>query len=217
MLFRSYLILFLPSNLYRSCKRVPSSSGSIPEISAISMIRPDQSDYFAKYVAIGLWEPHELHICKLNSLEFVGDPIFLKSFPRSMISQNFGTQRDPCVQLLVGQGDGTLTSFSLLKKGHLGARKVMHIGRSPLQLSMCLVHDHPAVLAAGDWSSVIYWEKDSLQQSSVPIKVRPIKSLVTKLKYYRMYVQLRIFIWLLRCILLCSPRLMLLQSVISRS
>lgn len=148
-----------------------SSSGKVFEISVVSIIRPDPSDYFAKYVAVGFWEPYELHICKLNSLDLVGDPVVLKGFPRSVISQNFGTHDDPRVQLLIGQGDGTLVTLSVMKKGVLGSRKIMHFGKCPLHLSSCLVHGRPAVFAAGEWSSVIYLDRDTVQHSSVPLKV----------------------------------------------
>lgn len=147
------------------------SSGKSAEISTIGLIRSNPTDFFARYVAVGFWSPHELHVYKMNSLDLTGEAVVLQGLPRSILSQNFGNPSDWKTHILVGQGDGTLSIFSFSKSGLLAVKKVMHLGNSPIFLTRCLVHEKLAVFATGEWSSIISWDKDSPQYSPVPLKV----------------------------------------------
>ncbi|KAF9013379.1 CPSF A subunit region-domain-containing protein [Cyathus striatus] len=146
------------------------------EISAVSCEPSNAHGPFSQYVTVAYWETNEVEVFRIKQQHFVS---VTRSEPhpaviRSVMLFNFGTDKGKgCEYLLVGLGDGSAVYYNW--KTGSGARelkdkKVIPLGNRPVSLTSCEADGKLAVLASGDRSTMLSWEKERLSQYPIMSK-----------------------------------------------
>ncbi|KAH9841501.1 mono-functional DNA-alkylating methyl methanesulfonate N-term-domain-containing protein [Rhodofomes roseus] len=149
------------------------------EIAAVSCAPFDPTKNYATMIAVSFWGTNRVALLSLNTAETylstlceVGVP----SLPRSLLLHNFGASRsrkepDFRPHLLAGLADGSVVSFGIREKeGALAEQKQFSLGTAPVSFTTCVVDGRKAVLASGSRASVMYWDRQRLNQSPVMLK-----------------------------------------------
>lgn len=158
--------------------------GPSNEISAVTCTPLDSSKFFATYFAVSFWGSNNVTVLALEKGEIktVCPPTPLPALARSLLLFNFGSGRaakdaEYHPHLLAGLADGSVVSFSFKNK-ELREKKIASLGTAPVFLSPCLVDGRRTVLASGNRASILYWDKQRLQQSPVMLRVCCVVGLV---------------------------------------
>lgn len=150
------------------------------EIAAVSCAPFDTTKNYASTIAVSFWGTNRVALLSLATAESYLSPlceVSLPSLPRSLLLHNFGTGRnrkdlDFRPHLLVGLGDGSVVSYVFREKEReLVDHKLFSLGTAPVSFSTCVVDGRRTVFASGSRASVLYWDRQRLQQSPVMIKV----------------------------------------------
>lgn len=99
----------------------------------------------------------------------------LNALPRSLLLYNFGSstqKKDPDYHphLLVGLADGKVVSFTFRDR-ELDDQQTFSLGDLPVSLNPCQVENRKAIFAYGSRSSILFWERETIQHSPVILKV----------------------------------------------
>lgn len=160
-------------------------NGHKREISALSLSRLESSRHAAILAVVGFWDSYEVHVYQIPAFELRCKQA-VGSLPRSFLLHDFYDGSSVSHRyLLVGQGDGTATTFAFEgfynakdKKYHcdIKEKKDVSLGESPVVLTACSVGGKSAVLASSNRSALFVWGKDSLHHSPVLLKVSHVRS-----------------------------------------
>ncbi|KAG7088601.1 hypothetical protein E1B28_012575 [Marasmius oreades] len=150
----------------------------LSEISAVSVNPMNETAFFTNHVAVAFWQTHQIKIYayKDTGFSFVSQSPPLPAPVRSLLFYNFGTDANtsgqdhrPC--LVAGLSNGLVVSFSCIGKGkELKDMKVISLGDSAVSLSPCQIDGRRTVLACGNKSAILAWDKSRLQHSPVLLK-----------------------------------------------
>lgn len=130
---------------------------------------------------MAFWDSNVIRLLSLDpaiNLQDLGDPQkcpVLPSLPRSVLLHNFGTgnrkqEMEYHPYVVAGLADGSIACFSM-KDNELKDLKLFPLGTAPVSLVACDIDGKRAVFANGSQSSVLYWDKQRLRQSSVMVQV----------------------------------------------
>ena len=147
------------------------------EISAVSCIPRDPSQYFSILIAVSFWGSNHIEIYSIaeSRLKLVCKTGTLPHVPRSVLLHNFVRDSDGSdsrAHLLASLGNGTVVSF-VFKNRSLSDQKTVHLGGAPV----CMIalpyeiNARPAVLASGSRASIFYWDRNRLQNTPIVFKV----------------------------------------------
>ncbi|EJU03243.1 hypothetical protein DACRYDRAFT_115454 [Dacryopinax primogenitus] len=170
---------FIVANDWKS----PGSWG-LTEISCIAL-DPTLSAELGNYAAIGFWGTNQVKIFYLGDETHrfeelkLAEPISPEDhLPVSTILTTFGTSNRP--HLLVGLGNGTISSYALKTEIVLGEpsvratdKKIFSLGTKPIMLNACTdLGRESNIFACGDRPALLFLKNDRLTAS--PIKLRDI-------------------------------------------
>lgn len=140
----------------------------------ISCAPLDPTKNFTKHIAVAFWGSNRVKVFDPNSPDVCETPS-LPALPRSLLFHNFGEDtsskgKNHHPHLLVGLGDGTLVSFSFRAK-ELGDQRIISLGDLPVSLSVSPKDERKPLIACGSRASILFWERETLRHSPVPLKV----------------------------------------------
>ncbi|KZP01372.1 hypothetical protein CALVIDRAFT_493016 [Calocera viscosa TUFC12733] len=165
--------------------RSPPSWG-LTEVSCIAL-DPTLSDALKNYAAVGFWGTNKVKVFyvgdathKFEEMQ-LAEPLAPEDhLPVSTILTTFGANNRP--HLLVGLGNGTLSSYALQSERILGRpsvratdKKTFSLGTQPVMLTACkdLIKE-ASIFACGDRPALLFLKNDRLTAS--PIKLRDINA-----------------------------------------
>lgn len=148
--------------------------GHSMDVSALSITPRRVGSPYSKEIALGFWGSNTVVVASLPDLEEL-DRISTSSLPRSLILHCFREDRSSEHPfLLVGLSNGSVMTFALYDDGEkqkLGEGRIVSLGDSPISLNRCTLDNQTVVFAAGTRSAVFFWARDTLNHSSVLVKV----------------------------------------------
>lgn len=149
------------------------------EICAISCTPFDPTKNYATHIAVSFWSSNKIAVLSLDSPATYLGPVCevsLPTLPRSILLHNFGAGARPKdadfrPHVLAGLADGSVMTFAL-RDGELHDGKASSLGNAPASLSLCSVDERTVVLAGGERSNVLYWDRQRIRPSPVGVKVQ---------------------------------------------
>lgn len=154
------------------------------EISAISCRPLNTTKNFTESIAVSVWGSNRVKIFVFakqsqltidTGLKFVCESPLLSALPRSLLFHDFGAglgakSSSYHPHLLIGLGDGNVVSF-LFRNNELRDQKIFSLGDVPVSLAACEGDGKKVVFACGSRAAILFWEKETLRNSPVIIKV----------------------------------------------
>ena len=130
--------------------------------------------------AVGLWGSNEIKIVSSSDLQVI-ETIVEASLPRSMVIRpDPADTADDSLSLLVGNGDGSVTTRTLRFEDPLlsiGERNVLAMGKTPVQLVASSFNAQASqVLCLSDRVSILYEEQERLSRSALNLSVSLMQS-----------------------------------------
>ncbi|KAL0066188.1 hypothetical protein AAF712_006813 [Marasmius tenuissimus] len=157
---------------------VPQEDWRRTEISAVSVSPMKEDAFFTTFAAVAFWHTNQIKIYSYadSGFKYVSQSPTLPATVKSLLFYNFGTDHttkghNHRPHLVAGLSNGHVVTFSCLgKEKELKDMKIIPLGSTEISLAPYQVEERRTVVATGNKSGILEWDKSRLRHSPVMLK-----------------------------------------------
>ncbi|KAJ8080825.1 hypothetical protein PM082_017660 [Marasmius tenuissimus] len=157
---------------------VPQEDWRRTEISAVSVSPMKEDAFFTTFAAVAFWHTNQIKIYSYadSGFKYVSQSSTLPATVKSLLFYNFGTDHttkghNHRPHLVAGLSNGHVVTFSCLgKEKELKDMKIIPLGSNEISLAPYQVEERRTVVATGNKSGILEWDKSRLRHSPVMLK-----------------------------------------------